>query len=75
MQFVPVAMRQRYAHRWPLSHTRPADRESALTNVLWVELLDKTQMRHYFPDGLILSERLLGLTKSIIAVKGSGSPR
>jgi hypothetical protein len=75
MQFVPFAIRQRYAHRWPLSHTRPADRQSALTNVLWVELIDKTQMRHYFPDSRILSERLLGLTKSIIAVKGGASAR
>jgi len=70
MQYMPLAVRQRYAHRWPLSHTKPTDREDALDTMLWVELIDKTQMRHYFPDSRIRSERLLGLTKSMIAIRG-----
>jgi hypothetical protein len=70
MQYLPLAVRQRYAHRWPLSHTRPADRASALESVMWVELIDKTQMRHYFPDSRIREERFLGLTKSMIAIRG-----
>jgi hypothetical protein len=73
MQYLPLAMRQRYAHRWPLSHTRPGDRQEALDNVLWVELIDKTQMRHYFPDSRIRSERFVGLTKSMIAIRGGRS--
>jgi hypothetical protein len=37
--------------------------------VLWVDLLSITDMRHYFPDATMLRERVLGITKSIIAVR------
>ena len=73
LQFLPLGMRQRYAHRWPLSHTKPTSRPEALDQVLWVELIDKTQMRHYFPDAYLRSERFLGLTKSMIAIRGGRS--
>ncbi len=69
LQFLPLAARQRYAFRWPLTHTRPQNQPSALDDVMWVELVDRTQMRYYFPDGRLLNERILGLTKSIIAIK------
>jgi hypothetical protein len=69
MQFLPVAARSRLAHRWPLGHTRSPDRVSALQDVLWTELLDRTQLRHYFPDATLRAERVLGLTKSLIAVR------
>jgi hypothetical protein len=69
LQFLPLALRQRYAYRWPLTHTRPKNQPSALDDVMWVELVDRTQMRHYFPDGQLLNERILGLTKSLIAVR------
>jgi hypothetical protein len=36
---------------------------------LWTELIDKTQMRAYFPDSELASERILGLTKSLIAIR------
>jgi len=71
MQFAPLALRQRLAHRWPLAHSRPADRAQALNAVLWVELMDRTQMRHYFPDAKLRAERVAGLTKSLIAVRVS----
>jgi len=32
-------------------------------------LVDRTQMRYYFPDSKLRSERMFGLTKSLIAVK------
>jgi hypothetical protein len=69
MQFLPVAARTTLAHRWPLAHTPSRDRASALDSVLWTELLDRTQLRHYFPDSTLRAERLLGLTKSLIAVR------
>jgi hypothetical protein len=69
MQFAPIALRRRIAHRWPLSHTPPKTREDALEAILWVELLDRTQMRHYFPDAHLHSERFLGMTKSLIAIR------
>jgi len=69
MQFTPIAVRRRLAHRWPLVHTRPRDAAEALEGVLWVELLDRTQMRYYFPDAALRGERFVGLTKSLIAVR------
>jgi hypothetical protein len=69
MQFVPIAARSRYAHRWPLGHTPAKDRADALETVMWVELLDKTQMRFYFPDSKLRAERFMGLTKSLIAYR------
>jgi hypothetical protein len=70
MQFLPVTVRTTVAHRWPLSHTPARDRSHAMDAVLWTELLDRTQMRHYFPDATLRAERFLGLTKSLIAVRG-----
>ncbi|MEV4342919.1 class I SAM-dependent methyltransferase [Actinoplanes sp. NPDC049596] len=69
MQFFPVRARAAFARRWPLAHVRSADLRDALTGVLWTELLDRSQMRYYFPDSAIQGERLAGFTKSLIAVK------
>jgi hypothetical protein len=69
MQFAPLAVRSWLAHRWPLVHSRPADRAEALNAAMWVELVDRTQMRHYFPDAQLRAERFAGLTKSLIAVR------
>ncbi|MFD7077406.1 hypothetical protein ACFV9G_24570 [Nocardioides sp. NPDC059952] len=69
MQFLPMALRARVAERWPLVHTLPASRAEAMADVQWTELVGRTEMRSYFPDSEVLSERLLGLTKSMIAVR------
>lgn len=69
MQFLPVRLRSTVALRWPLGHTPARDAEDALSAVLWTELLDRTQMRHYFPDARLLAERVGGLTKSLVAVR------
>jgi hypothetical protein len=69
MQFLPLAVRGRMAHSWPLVHSRAANRQDALSTAMWVELLDRTQMRFYFPDATLRAERLLGLTKSLIAIR------
>jgi hypothetical protein len=69
MQFLPVRARAGLARHWPLAHVKSADLHDALTGVLWTELLDRSQMRFYFPESQILNERLAGLTKSLIAVK------
>ncbi len=68
MQFMPVAARARIARHWPLAHTRPANIDQARDDVLWTELIGVTEMRHYFPTSTILRERILGITKSLIAV-------
>jgi hypothetical protein len=69
MQYLPVRMRAAMARRWPLAHVRSSNLRDALDGVLWTELVDRTQMRYYFPDSAILSERVFGLPKSLIAVR------
>jgi hypothetical protein len=69
LQYLPVKARSSIAHWWPLQHTKATDRAETLQAVLWTELLDKTQMRHYFPRSVIRSERVAGVPKSLIAVK------
>lgn len=69
MQFLPVAAKVKIATHWPLVHTKPASADEARKEVLWTELIGKTEMQDYFPGSTILPERMLGLTKSIIAVR------
>jgi hypothetical protein len=69
LQFLPIAMRARLARRWPLAYTPGRPKAAVLTTVMWTELIDRTQMRHYFPDSQLLSERVAGLTKSLVAVR------
>ncbi|TSD94463.1 class I SAM-dependent methyltransferase [Skermania sp. ID1734] len=69
MQFLPVAARVKVATHWPLVHTRPSSVDEARNEVLWTELVGITEMKEYFPGSTILQERMLGLTKSLIAVR------
>jgi hypothetical protein len=75
MQFLPVRARVMIARRWLLAHTRHADSRRATRIVLSTELLDRTQMRYYFPDSSIRIERYAGLPKSLIAVRGAATDR
>ena len=67
LQFLPQRARAWAIRRWPLSPAWP-NPEQALRDVLEVELVSKTEMKYYFPSSEVLKERVLGLTKSIIAV-------
>jgi hypothetical protein len=69
MQFMPVAVRAKIAMRWPLVHTRPASIDAACEAVMSTELLGITEMRKYFPGSTVLHERVLGITKSVIALR------
>lgn len=68
MQFLPVAARTHIAQHWPLAHTKPSSRAEARSEVLWTELVGKADMGHYFPQSEIVSEKIFGLTKSLIAI-------
>lgn len=71
LQFLPIALRQHVAARWPLSYTKAmgGNLGDPLDAVLWTELLSRTHMKYYFPESEIVSERFAGLTKSLIAVR------
>ncbi|MFG3200931.1 class I SAM-dependent methyltransferase [Streptomyces sp. NPDC048192] len=68
-QFLPLAARARLVRHWPLVHSRPDSAESAMNAVIGIELLTRAEMRHLFPRSALLGERVLGVTKSLIAVR------
>lgn len=72
MQFLPLATRARVARHWPLAHTPAPDMATAMSEVQWTELVGIAEMRAYLPDARIHHERVLGLTKSLIAVRLAG---
>lgn len=67
LQYLPDWLRAKAIRHWPLSPSKP-DREHAMGEVLEIELLSRSQMKYYFDTSRILSERVLGVTKSLIAV-------
>jgi Methyltransferase domain len=69
VQFLPTAVQVALVRRCPLAENPDGNRLRATKNVLWTELLDRTQMRHYFPHSSLRAERLFGLTKSLIAYR------
>jgi len=69
MQFLPVPARVFVARRWPLAYTPGKSYEAAMRQVLTTELIGRAELRYLFPDATIRGERLLGLTKSLIAVR------
>lgn len=69
MQFLPTKAAAKLGEVWPLVHGRPSSWEESVTAQLEVELLDITQMRHYYPDSEIAYERAFGLVKSLIAIQ------
>jgi len=68
MQFLPAALRVRVARRWRLSWARPKSWEG-VDNVLWIQLLSRTEMRHYFPESELVDEKIMFVTKSLIAAR------
>jgi hypothetical protein len=69
MQFLPISLRRRISLRWPLGYTRGWDAQQALSEVVSTELISATEMRMYFPDGLLYWERFLGLPKSMVVIR------
>jgi hypothetical protein len=69
-QHLPPTAQTTISRVWPLgNYGSIVNREETLPHVLDIELLDMTQMRHYFPGSKIAHERVMGLTKSLIAFR------
>jgi hypothetical protein len=63
-QRVRMMMRRGHGH-----HPRARTREEALKTVRSARLLTPAKMRALFPDGALAYERILGIRKSIIAIR------
>ncbi len=68
-QFLPLTARGRLSQYWPLVHTKSTSHEEGCRAAMGVELLSWAEMQIYFPSSVIQPERMLGLVKSLIAVK------
>jgi hypothetical protein len=69
-QFVPLAARGRLVARWPIgSLATVTDPTVCLAQAQQTELVSRTEMRGYFPDAELLDERVLGMAKSLVAVR------
>lgn len=68
-QFLPLAIRARMSEKWHWGHVRASTFEEALEDCLSTELLSRTELGHLFPGSSIWHERIVGLTKSLVAIK------
>ena len=68
-QFLPVTARARVVRHWPLSYQRGKSKEMALEAALSIELLDRSQLRYYFPGSVLRTETVVGIPKSLIAYR------
>lgn len=68
MQFLPFRVRESISLRWTFGHVQTQTPEAAHDWVSEVELIGASQMRGYFPNSQIWRERMLGFTKSLVAV-------
>ena len=65
---LPLRAQAEVVRRWPLGHYAAVrELREAVRWSLATELLSFTELRHYFPSSQIQRERVLGLTKSLIA--------
>jgi hypothetical protein len=68
-QFLPLAARAEVSRRWPLVHTQSASHSEGVDAALGVELLSRTEMVCYFPGSTLRYEKMMGMIKSLIAVR------
>jgi hypothetical protein len=70
-QFLPLTVRAELSRHWPLTHTRPGSRQEGLEAVMGVELVGRAEMSYYFPSSAIGAERVLGMPKSLVAIRNA----
>jgi hypothetical protein len=69
LQFLPVPARASVVRHWPFGHARITGRGESVNSVLSVELLSITEMEFLFPGSEIWRERVLGVPKSLVAIR------
>jgi hypothetical protein len=70
-QFLPRSVQRRVARRFTVWGLLTKPNAAAIEEMLAdIRLLSCREMRQLFPDCVILKERVLGLTKSYVAVRG-----
>jgi hypothetical protein len=69
MQFLPFDVRVAVARRWHLGHVRARSVAEAVEEVAACELVSRSQMRALFPESAIWTERVVGLAKSLVAIR------
>jgi ubiquinone/menaquinone biosynthesis C-methylase UbiE len=69
-QFLPLSIRTLMVQKFSLGWiAKQPDRNRAAEEVQSINLLSRRELRFLFPDGRMMEERLLGLTKSLIIHK------
>jgi hypothetical protein len=69
-QFLPTRAKAGVTRVWPGQFKRvPEDPSRRMAWALSIELLTRSELAFYFPTSDLLTERLLGLPKSFVAVK------
>jgi hypothetical protein len=69
-QLLPLRAKAWVSDHWPLAQTSANGIEASLET----ELVTRTEMRYLFPGSRLYCERLLGLIKSITALKTESEP-
>jgi hypothetical protein len=73
-QFLPRGLKIAVARYWPLSYGGTTAARYAGDRVDSVELITATELKQHFPDALLMRERFLGLTKSLVAFQRDPEP-
>jgi len=70
-QFVSPRVQAALLRHWPLAspYYRKPEWPVGVQRAMSIELLSPATMRSYFPESELVRERLLGMTKSLIAVR------
>ncbi|UOT05842.1 class I SAM-dependent methyltransferase [Rhodococcus opacus] len=69
IHFLPFAARVRLTEVWRFGNRHTNNRQTAINSVNEVDLIGKTQMQDYYPSSEIWTERMFGLTKSLVAIR------
>jgi hypothetical protein len=70
-QFLPLSTRALVSRHWPLSCCPPSGHVDSVRQAMSVELVSRTEMEFSFPDSKVCGEHILGITKSLVAIKTS----